>query len=381
MTEQHPDDRFKQAKAAFLEGLERYREADFARAEQHYLRSLGLVPGRASTLVNLAATQLRLARPRDALATADLALAAEADSTDALLHRGTALAQLGRSHEALAAFERLLALDPTHAPAWSSSGSLLREMQRLGEAADAFRAALRHGAEADLHTYYLASVGAGGLPPTAPEAYVQRLFDDYADEFERHLVERLHYQGHRRLLHRLVEAAGACGYESALDLGCGTGLCGPLARPAVKRLTGVDLSARMLEKARALGVYDRLEQADIARFLNATDERYDLILAADVFIYIGDLEPVFEGARRAMDSGVFCFSVEAVQGGDADYQLLPSLRYAHSEHYLARLAEGHGFDIVAIESGPVRQDQRETIDGMYVYLRRAAAPARIAARP
>lgn len=367
-----PGDRFEQAKAAFIEGLGAYQSADFPQAEKHYLRSLALLPGRASTLINLAATQLRLGQPQDALATADAVLAAEADSADALLHRATALAQLGRLREALAAFERLLAIDPAHAVAWSGSGSLLREMQRLDEAAHAFREALRHGADASLHAYYLASVDGGGPPPIAPQAYVQRLFDDYAGEFDKHLVGKLGYQAHQRLIDRLLAVAGAS-YRSALDLGCGTGLCGPLVRPAVKRLTGVDLSARMLHKAHELGVYDRLEQADAVQHLNGTGERYDLILAADVFIYVGDLAPVFEAARRAMDHGVFCFSVETVHGRDTDYRLLPSLRYAHSAQYLVRLARRHGFEVIAMERGPVRQDQRETIDGMYVFLRRAAS--------
>ena len=370
MAQPPTDDRFEQAKAQFFAGLDRFQAGDFAQAEHHYRASLALVPGRPSTLINLAATQLRLARPRDALANADAALAAEADSADALLHRATALAQLGRTHEALAAFDRLLALAPTLAPAWSSRGSLLREMQRLDEAAQAFREALRHGADPELHAYYLASVGGAGPVPTAPRAYVQQLFDDYADEFDQHLVGQLQYQAHQRLVDGLAGAGGAS-YASALDLGCGTGLCGPLVRPLVRRLTGLDLSPRMLEKARALAVYDRLEQADLVPYLSRSDERHDLVLAADVFIYVGDLAPVFAGVRRVMDRGIFCFTVEALADDDAaDFRLLPSLRYAHSRAYLLRLAAAHGFEPVTLASGPVRQDQREAIDGLYVYLRR-----------
>lgn len=367
------DDPFEQAKAHFFAALGRQQAGDFAQAERHYQASLVLVPGRASTLINLAAVQLRLARPADALQSADAALAAERDSVDALLHRATALAQLGRPDEALAAFQRLLAIDPRHVAAWSGSGTLLREMQRLDEAAHAFREALRHGAEGDLHDFYLASVEAGAAPPTAPKAYVAGLFDSYADEFDSHLVGELRYQAHRQLVDRLVATSGGdARYESALDLGCGTGLCGPLVRPMVGRLTGVDLSARMLDKARELGVYDRLEHADIVEFLARCEERYDLVLAADVFIYVGDLAPVFALLERAMARGMFCFSVEALEGEDADLRLLPSLRYAHSRSYLVRLAGQHGFEVVAMERAPVREDQREVIEGLYVVLRRVA---------
>jgi predicted TPR repeat methyltransferase len=364
------DDHFEQAKAAFVAGLTCQQAGAFAPAEAHYRKSLSLLPGRASTLINLAATLLQLARPQDALASADAALAAEPDSTDALLHRATALAQLDRPHDALAAFERLLTLAPEHAPAWSMRGSLLRELQRFDEAAQAFRQALHHGADPALNAYYLAAVEARDAPPASPPAYVQGLFDRYADEFDQHLLEQLHYQGHRHLIDGLLAVSGGP-YESALDLGCGTGLCGALVRAHVGRLTGVDLSARMLDKARELGVYDRLEQADVVEFLCRIDQRQELLLAADVFIYIGDLRPLFEAARRAMDRGVFCFSVEAIERGDADFQLQPSLRYAHSKPYLLRMAAQHGFELIAMRSAPVREDQREAVDGLYVYLKRA----------
>ena len=367
------DDPFEQAKAHFFAALGRQQAGDFAEAERLYRASLGFVPGRASTLINLAAVQLRLARPADALESADAALAPERDSADALLHRATALAQLGRPHEALAAFQRLLAIEPRHAAAWSGSGTLLREMRRLDDAAHAFREALRHGADGDLHDFYLASVEAGATPATAPRDYVAGLFDSYADEFDRHLVGQLRYQAHRQLVERLVAADGRdARFESALDLGCGTGLCGVLVRPRVGRLTGIDLSPRMLAKARELGVYDRLELADIVEFLAASEESFDLVLAADVFIYVGDLAPVFALLERTMERGVFCFSVEALEGDGADLRLLPSLRYAHAPAYLARLAAQHGFDVVAMEKAPVREDQGEPVDGLYVVLRRVA---------
>ena len=396
------DARFEQAKARFLDGLACFQTGRFADAEQHYLASLALLPERASTLINLAAAQLQLSHPAEALATADKALALEPDSADALIHRATALQQLGRFDdalrafnqllaidgataegwlrhaqtlerlgrptEALTSFERVLALDPAHAQAWSGSGTLLRELLRLDEAAHAFREALRHGADPELHAYYLSSVDGQRAPSTAPRAYVQTLFDDYADEFDEHLVGQLHYQAHRQLIGALASLARGP-YRSALDLGCGTGLCGPLVRPMVERLTGLDLSPRMLEKARALGVYDRLEHADVVEHLSRTAERHDLVLAADVFIYVGDLDPVFSAVRRVMDRGVFCFSVELVENNSAaEFQLLSSLRYAHSEAYLHRLAAQHGFEILDLRRAPVRQDQRESIDGLFAYL-------------
>ena len=364
------DSRFEQAKAAFLAGLDSQQAGDFARAEGHYRESLRLVPRRASTLINLAFIQLRLGHAHDALASATEALAIEADSVDALLHRTTALAQLGRLPEALADVDRLLALAPAQPLAWGLRGGVLRELHRLDEASAAFEEALRLGAEPELNAFYLAAVrGDRSSPPAPPAAYVQGLFDGYADDFDRHLVDELRYQGHRRLVDVLVAIAPGP-YASALDLGCGTGLCGPLLRPMVRQLAGVDLSARMLEKARALAVYDRLAHGDAVEFLRDDGSRHDLIVAADVFIYVGALEPAFAAAAAAMEQGSFCFSVELCDDGAAGFRLQPSLRYAHSKPYLLRLAAAHGFEVLAMERAAVREDQKESVDGLYVCLRR-----------
>lgn len=371
---------FEQAKAEFLAGLACQQARQLVQAERHYRAALDLVPGRPSTLVNLAATQLGLGQPGAALASADAALASEPDSADALLHRGCALAQLGRAAEALCAFERLNAQVPGHAPAWSHRGNLLRELQRPAEAAAAFRQALRHGAEPGLHHYYLAALGAADAPPAPPAPphdYVEALFDGYAADFDAHLVGSLGYRAHIELLARVRRHAGDAVFESALDLGCGTGLCGPLLRPLVRRLTGLDLSAAMLARARERGVYDRLEQADATAFLARSTESFDLIVAADVLIYIGDPAPLFAAAARCMRQGLLAFTVEACEGDAAGpgWQLLPSLRYAHSRPHLLQLARAHGFAVLSVEQAPVRRDQNVAVDGLYLVLQRGCGSA------
>ena len=116
-------------------------------------------------------------------------------------------------------------------------------------------------------------------------------------------------------------------------------------------------------------MYDQLEQADVAGFLAQTEARFELVLAADVFIYIGDLAPVFAGVSRVMPRGVFSFTVEPAPEG-SDFVLQPSLRYAHSPAYLQRLAAAHGFTPLALTRAPVRQDQGGDVEGLYVHLRR-----------
>jgi predicted TPR repeat methyltransferase len=183
-------------------------------------------------------------------------------------------------------------------------GYMLRELGRPNEAADTFRQGMDLGADNGLNAYFLASMGRHPTPPAPPRAYVERLFDDYASHFDTHLGG-LGYCVPRVLGARLLAAAER--FESALDMGCGTGLCGPTMKVVARRLDGVDLSAAMLEKARAVGVYDRLEHAELADHLQRTDRRYDLAVCGDVFGYIGALHDVFDGVARVLKPGGILF--------------------------------------------------------------------------
>jgi predicted TPR repeat methyltransferase len=284
---------------------------------------------------------------------------------EALGHRATALAELGRRTEALAALAHLLQLEPALGAAWSLCGLLLKEEGRLGDAAEAFRHAIANGADQSLNGHYLAAV-TGVAPPAPPPQYVEGLFDSYAAGFEQHLVQVLKYRAHQVLAEPVLAMNRR--FTAALDLGCGTGLCGALVRPVAEWLEGVDLSSNMVAQAQARGVYDLVEQGDVLAHLQAATRRYDLVLAADVFIYVGALDRVFAAVASGLESGgLFCFSVEEAAAGQ-EIALQPSLRYVHSEGYLRRLAGEHGFSIDALQRHPIREDQRQPIPGLFAWL-------------
>ncbi|WP_439634378.1 methyltransferase [Glycocaulis sp.] len=195
------------------------------------------------------------------------------------------------------------------------------------------------------------------LAESMPPAFVELLFDQYAPDFDSALVERLQYRGPEILMQRL-QAAGFRHARNALDLGCGTGLMGEVLRPHCGRLEGVDLSARMLARAKAKGIYDALHKRDIAR-QEASGELYDLIVAADVFAYIGALENVIAWCRNALaPDGMLAFTVEA---GEGDTVLRDSRRFAHGQDYIAALLAQAGFSGIAIHPCVVRQDRGEDI--------------------
>lgn len=388
------------ARQHFLDGIGHFEAGRLEPARASFEASLAQAPGRASVLANLGITLFRLQRWADAVPVLQQAVAADpaqsdawfalglshqaraqwADAADALeegltldptradlwMACGQCQANAGRMEAALHAFERALEIDPGAAAARSARGGVLRDLGRLDEAATCFEQAIALGADPELHAYYLAAVRGAGSPAAPPRAYVETLFDQYSVDFQAHLVDQLQYRGHEWLLHPLI--ASRQRYRRVLDLGCGTGLCGPLVAPYADAIDGVDLSAAMLAQARALGVYRELIHEDLAVFLARTHGRADLVLAADVFIYVGALEEVFNAVRRILEpGGCFAFTVERAPDSE-DFRLLPSLRYAHSEAYIRRVAGACGFSLRALQQAPLRKNQQEPLDALYVYL-------------
>jgi predicted TPR repeat methyltransferase len=124
----------------------------------------------------------------------------------------------------------------------------------------------------------------------------------------------------------------------------------------------------MLQRARQRQIYDQLICAEVTEYLQAQTAKYDIAVAGDLFIYIGDLSMVFEGIGKSLrSSGLFGFSIEASK--DEDFVLTDSLRYAQSVAYLQRLANNSGFIIQSMEPEAIRQEQKTDVNGYVVIIR------------
>ncbi len=125
----------------------------------------------------------------------------------------------------------------------------------------------------------------------------------------------------------------------------------------------------MVEKAQARGIYDRVLAGEVTTLLAAAPMRYDLVTAADVLVYIGDLAPLADAVNMALQSGgAFAFTVE--MSVDQEWRLNDSGRYAHSATYLRQLAARHGFEIALLDEASTRDDRGAPVPGLVCVMRK-----------
>jgi predicted TPR repeat methyltransferase len=267
-------------------------------------------------------------------------------------------------------FEQTLERAPNWAAAWFALGETREKLGDIDAAAHAFHATLEADpADAQGAAARLALVGRGDVPDTLPPAYVARLFNDYAARFDKHLTKNLGYRAPALLAESLSAVASGRRFASALDLGCGTGLMGEALRGRADHLTGVDLSAAMIAKARERDVYDELIIGEAVAPMRERPSAFDLIVAADVLVYVGDLARLFADVGTALTAdGLFAFSVETYEGDG--FKLEPTMRFAHSRSYVEATASEAGMGPLHTQSASTRREANADAPGLICVLQR-----------
>lgn len=280
-------------------------------------------------------------------------------TADRRLDYARQFAQRGEMDAAIDLARQALEIAPGWAAGWFALGEMLFKSGADG-AAEALNRYLtldpadRHGAAVKL-----ALLGATAQPHQLPDAYIAALFDQYAPRFDSALVEKLQYRAPQRIA-GLLTRFGVWGMH-VLDLGCGTGLMAEALPFPCARIDGVDLSAGMIAEAEGKKCYAALHVGEITEWLQDCADRYDLVLAADVLTYLGDLVPVMRATVGILEAGGhFCFTTQRAEG---DFVLGADHRYGHGEDYLRRAAAGTGFTVVALDSCVLRQDAGRDVAG------------------
>lgn len=264
--------------------------------------------------------------------------------------------------------EQAVELAPNFPSAWFTLGKIRHQLGQRDRAIAAFRQAVgtdaqdRHGA--GLHLMRLGAEPLGAMP----QAYVQVLFDQYAPRFEAALVDDLGYRGPVLLFRAVLSVRAAARkpafFKCAIDLGCGTGLAAAAFAREVDRFVGIDLSPRMIERARATGLYAELEVAEMAAGLRGRpDASADLVLAADAMVYVADPAPVLREVERVLaPGGLVAFTVET-HGGDGVI-LGNGLRYSHSAACVRAAIEDAGLKLSQCEDLSARNENNVPVPGL-----------------
>ncbi|KRQ92852.1 class I SAM-dependent DNA methyltransferase [Bradyrhizobium valentinum] len=259
-------------------------------------------------------------------------------------------------------------LAPNFTSAWFTLAGIREELGEHDAAIAAFRKAQASDSD-DRHGAGLRLMRLGAEPLSGmSQAYVQTLFDQYAPRFESSLVGDLGYRGPELLFRAVLSVRSAARkpafFKRAIDLGCGTGLAASTFAKGVDHFIGIDLSPRMIERARASGLYAELEVADMLQGLRGrADASADLILAADAMVYVADLAPVLAEAARVLAAGaLLAFTAETHDGGGV--VIGRGLRYAHAAAYVRASVEVSGLKLSLLEDRSARNEDNAPVPGL-----------------
>jgi len=369
-------------------------------------RALALEPEHVDARNNLGNMLMQEGQLEDAVAAYRMVLASRPDYPGAYANLGVALRRQGDLPGAEQAFRQALKLDPNHGAAYHNLGSILRDSDRDEEALTMFQRALALlpydgesyrcvGAmlyavgriaeckevyerwrvmepDSPIAQHMLAACAGAAAPERASDAYVKQTFDAFANSFDT-VLDRLKYRAPELVAEAVVAALGpGQGALDVLDAGAGTGLCGPLLRAHARRLVGIDLSAKMLDKARARGVYDELATAELTAYMGEHPGAFDVVVSADTLVYFGELEGAFGAAFRTLrPGGLLAFTVEkALRPSELGHLLNPHGRYSHYGDYVRRALGQAGFTVLSAEPEHLRLENKLPVEGLVVLARR-----------
>ncbi len=289
---------------------------------------------------------------------------------EAALLLGQAALAAGALPEAIESLQRATRLSPDDAAARVALGRAWLVAAEPEKALPHLRRAVALNPENSLDARAWLAAAEGGPAADLPPDFIRTLFDQYADRFDGELRGVLDYRAPEELAALAERIVGRPGRVfDVLDLGCGTGLSGEAFRTFARTMIGVDLSPRMAEKARARGIYARVDIGDMAAALDGSG-LFHLIVAVDTLGYIGDLAATFRAVRKALHPGGW-FAATVEKNPDPEGAALsPARRFRHGEAYVRRMADAAGLACAAIEETTLRQDRGQPVVGLAFILAR-----------
>ncbi len=375
----------------FYLGIIFLHEENLQQAECHFQSVLALNAQHVDSLVNLGTIALKRHLAQEAIAYFTQALMFDNHHVDALrnlaltfLHydrfenaltyyyelqkvhpldlddyynMGVAHMSLERFSDAVACFEQVLAQAPKHHASLSNLAAILIRQHKREQAIPLLQLAIQSNPRDESSQFMLNVLLKNQAQPTASQAYVKNLFDNYAVNFDQHLKKTLEYSLPQQS-YNIVKKFIHHQLTSVVDLGCGTGLSGLLLREHCEKLIGVDLSIKMLEQARIKNCYDELIEKDIISFLQDSDQQFDLIQMLEVLPYFDALQDLFSAlVPRLALNGLLVVSAEI--SDDQPWKVQNNMRFCHHPEYIIDLANKFNLPMVHSDSLISRKENEQ----------------------
>lgn len=353
----------------------------FDLALHHFEQALTLNPQYAEAWNNCGNTYLRMKHYPQAIEHYQQAIELKADYADAQCNLGLAYCQQGELTKADEVILKVLIKQPDHSKAnyyqriindeiaiaqWINQALSSLQQGDKTQAIHYYQQVLRLQPKNSLASFHLAALQGKQQANVDPTGFVTNLFNHYAPHYENHLINQLQYQVPTQLFQYLSPYLPPT-QLTILDLGCGTGLMGDMLKDQAALLIGVDLSQNMLDQAAKKACYHQLVCLPSLTYLDQTTSRFNLVIAADVFVYQGDLSTTFQAIKQQLaPQGLFAFSVEIITEGD--YRLLPTARFAHNLDYIRQLAAKNHFAWLNHHYCTLRQQGKKPVAGAIILL-------------
>jgi len=326
-----------------------------------YEKALSIKPKYPDAFNNLGNAFYKQKNWKEAIDAYHDAIAIKPDYAEAYYNLGNTLYAQKKWAAAISEYQKATAIKSRYAEAYVGMGNAHKQAEEYEEAKAAFRIAISIRPNDEIAKHMIAALE-GQTNAKAPAKYVEDLFDDYASNFENSLLHDLDYKTPKVLADILVQQSESRTLGKVLDLGCGTGLVGDELRGTCDYLEGVDLSQSMLDLARSKNVYDKLSKCEIVEFLAHKTLEFDYFIAADVFVYFGDLSEVFNLIKsKSKQTAKLIFTTEHFDG--PNYSLQKTGRYSHSKRYIELLCNQFGWQISHFSKANLRKEKQNYIEG------------------
>ena len=309
---------------------------------------------------------------------------------------GTLLVNLDRLEEALECFRKAFIINPNSAKTCFNLADIVRKSGEYGDAIGLYFNTLRldstltesHVLIAEcLHQLYLTdkeiavklaqkwhdwfpnnaianhlwNAFENKSPENTSPEYVECLFDNFAEKFEKNLAN-LEYKVPELIKSVLPTKTNLI----TLDAGCGTGLLAPYLFPISDTLDGIDLSEKMLKQAKEKNLYTHLIKTDIIPYLIEHKSTYDLICLADVVCYFGQTASLFNETFDSLkENGELIFTIEKLES-DENYTLSTTGRYQHNSNNIKLLLTDIGFSNIETNDVILRKENGKDVIGCLI---------------